>query len=203
VAPQKPALAVERSGSRLIVGDRPGETQVTLEVGCVLPEARATSAAVEDVLVNLLGAKLDDDLRQRTGATYGVHVWLERLRGGTSVLHARSAIGNEMLGPSFKTFYASFAGDEALVDEDSLKIARFDALEAHIVHTETSADLANEIFEYARRGLSTTDLGEHPKRIAKVDLEATRRLLDTCRKTSLFSAVGNEASIRAAWHSPK
>jgi predicted Zn-dependent peptidase len=71
------------------------------------------------------------------------------------------------------------------------------------VHTETSADLANEIFEYARRDLSTADLTEHPKRIAAVDLESTRRLLAACRQTSLFSAVGNESSIRAAWHSPR
>jgi len=105
VAPQKPLVANGRSGSRLIVGDRPSESQVTLEVGSVLPPPSPSSAAVEDVLVNLLGAKLDDDLRQRTGATYCVHVWIERLRGGTNVLHAESAIGNEQLAPSFKTFH--------------------------------------------------------------------------------------------------
>ncbi|HEX6764538.1 MAG TPA: insulinase family protein, partial [Polyangiaceae bacterium] len=201
VPPRNPLVAGERTGLRLLVGDRPTESQVTLEVGCALPPGTAASAPVEDVLVRILGAQLDDELRQRTGATYGVHVWLERLRGGTTVLHAESAVANELFAPALKAFYGWFVENDERVTEGMLRIGRFDAIQGYVVGTETSVDLANELFEYARRNLSTVDLDEHPKRIAAVDLDAIETLLTACRKTSLFSAVGDERRIRAAWRS--
>ena len=199
VSPRKPLVANDRTGPRLVVGHRPTESQVALEVGCVLPPGNAASAPAEDVFVSLLNEALDADLRQRTGATYGVHVWLERLRGGTSVLHVTSAVGNEQLEPALKTLYAWFAGDADLVTDDGVALARFDAVQSIIVDTETSLDFASELFEYARRDLSTTDFGQHPKRIAAVPPDAVERLLAACRSTSLFSAVGDEPRIRAAW----
>jgi predicted Zn-dependent peptidase len=202
VAPRNPLVANGRGGSRLIVGDKPGESQVAIDVGCVLPQSTAETAAVEDVLASLLRERLDADLRQKTGATYGVAVWLERLRGGTSVLHASSAIANEKLSESFRTFHAWFAGSDALLSEDAVKLARFDALHGHLLGTETSVDLASEIFDNARLGFRTVDLALHPKRIANVDLASVERLLVVCRRTSLFSAVGNGVRILAAWPAP-
>jgi hypothetical protein len=38
-----------------------------------------------------------------------------------------------------------------------------------------------------------------PELVAKVTLDATRRLLTACRATALFSAVGDERRIRGAW----
>jgi zinc protease len=202
VPAQKPLSLAERTGPRLMVGDRPGETQVSFEVGCVLPVSSAASAAAEDVFASVLDEALDWDLRQRTGATYGVNFWLERLRGGTSVLHARSAVANEHLDPSLKTLREWFAGDADLVTEDAVKLGRFDALRQHVLDSETSADFAATLFAYARRGLSLRDLAEQPKRISSVTLADVQRLLAACRATSLFSAVGDERRIRGAWARP-
>ena len=199
VAPRNPLVAHGRGGSRLIVGDKPGESQVAIEVGCVLPQATVESAAVEDVFTSLLSEALDADLRQKTGATYRVFVWLERLRGGTVVLHAKSSIANEQLGESFRTFQRWFAGGDTPFADGAVTLERFDALQNYLVQTETSVDLASQIFDYARRGLGPADLAGHPKRIASVELSSVARMLEACRRTSLFSAVGNQARIVATW----
>jgi zinc protease len=198
----KPLAITSRSGPRLVVGNRPSETQVTLEVGCVLPVTSAASAAAEDVLVRLLDDALDSDLRQRTGATYGIRVSLERLRGGTTVLHVGTAVANEQLGRSLKTLREWFAEDVNLLSEDSVKLGRFAALRDYILDNETSADIASNLFDYARRGLSANDLGEQAQRIARVELSAVQDLIAACRATSLFSAVGDESRIRGAWAAP-
>jgi hypothetical protein len=199
VAPRSPLQTDVREGPRLLVGDRPTESQVTLDAGCVLPPGTRDTAAVEDVLVSLLGAKLKGDLRERAGATYGVQVRAERLRGGTEVIHARTAVANELLGPSLKTFRSWFLEDGEVPTEDAVKLARFSALKRYVVGTEPSVDLAALLFDYARRDLAPRDFEQHPRRIAEVDLPAVLRLLAACRRTSLFSAVGDERRIRAAW----
>ncbi|HVR18332.1 MAG TPA: hypothetical protein VMS65_01505, partial [Polyangiaceae bacterium] len=199
VAARKPLVVSGRSGPRLVVGNRPNESQVTLEVGCVLPVSDASSVPAEDVFESLLDEALDAELRQRTGATYGVHASLERLRGGTTVLHVTSAVGYEQLEPSLKTLYAWFGEDTPRVTEDAVALARFDAVQSTFHDTETSLDLASQLFEYARRGLTPSDLEQRPKRIAAVQPDAVERLLAACRRTSLFSAVGDERRIRGAW----
>jgi zinc protease len=199
VAAASPLRAEQRPGQRLIVGHRPTESQVTLEVGCVLPPGTPASAPVEEVLAHALDETLDESLRQRAGATYGVSVWIERLRGGTRMLHARSAVANEQLGPSLQVFYSWFAGDADLLTEDLVKLARFDAVRSHVARTETSVGLASTLFDHVRCDLPPTELTIRPELVAKVTLDASRRLLTACRATALFSAVGDERRIRGAW----
>jgi predicted Zn-dependent peptidase len=199
VPARNPLVAGEQRSLRLFVGDKPTESQVSIEVGCILPPSSAGTIAAEEVLQDLVDTALDYELRQRTGATYGANSWLERLRGGTSVLHAQTSVSNEQLGPSLRTLYTWFVDGNNLVTEQDAALARFSALQSYVLGTETSVDLASALFSYARRGLGPSDLEAMPKRIASVDTESVARLLAACQKSSLFSAVGDERRIRAAW----
>jgi len=179
--------------------DRLTESQVTLTVGCVLPPTSLATLGAEDVLVHAIDGRLDETLRQRTGASYGVSVVLDRLRGGTTSLEITCSVGKEHLVPSVETLYRWFVEPGEQLTPADIEFARFGALVSHALSVETSYQLAGLLFDYARLGFSTKDLTQHAQRLRDVDPGRVNGLLGVCRDTSLVLAVGNEHNIRHAW----
>jgi len=199
--PAVDSIRVEsREGLRLLVGDRPSDSQVQLAVGCLLPATSRESEPVEDVFTYVLDAQLDVALRQRTGATYGVQTAIERLRGGTTFLTVESSVASEHLDASLGTLKEWFTGAQQLLTPESVDVARFGVIRDHVLGAETSVALAYRLLDDEILGWSPGDRASYPKRVTAVDAAAVARLLERCRATSYFSAVGDERKIRGAWY---
>jgi zinc protease len=89
----KPASGLEaRKQDRIIVAHRPGATQTTVRVACMLPPSVADDEAAAEVLRYELGAGMFHALRWSGGSVYNTSVNLRNATDGTRSLVLRTDV---------------------------------------------------------------------------------------------------------------
>jgi zinc protease len=92
-----------QTGARAeVVAHRPGATQAVIELGCRMPSMGWMDEVHARAVAVALSARIGS-VRQSRGASYGLHAWVETLRGGTGVLHVGGAVENAGVSSALRT----------------------------------------------------------------------------------------------------
>ncbi|HEV8244763.1 MAG TPA: insulinase family protein, partial [Polyangiaceae bacterium] len=194
-----PAASIDpkqHAGFHVSAIDRSDLAQTELVAGCLLPPSSEASAPKEDVLAGLLDAKLDWQLRQKTGSTYGVWTGVERLRGGLSLLSVTTAIGSEQLSVAVPLLLDALRGKTPLVSEQSVAEGRWMRFRDLALNGGTTPAFADRIFEYYRLGWPMAALESYPDRVKSVTADEVEALLRYCSQHLAFTALGDGSGAR-------
>jgi zinc protease len=197
-AARGPGLAV-LDGAGAIVTHRPGSSQAALELRCLLPPADARLDAAYDVVANLVGARIQDELRHRWGSTYGVHASAQTLRGGSAYLVIRSNVANGRLPIALRelrAFWRTFAKEG--VSPEAVKHARDAIIVSRLLTYDTSPALASGLVERWNQGWDIASIDEAPAQLASVTPADVDAALRACAANLVLAVTGDEAVIRAA-----
>jgi zinc protease len=193
------ALAALDGGAGAIVTHRPGASQAALDLRCLLPAADARGDVVYDMLADVVGGWLGDDLRQRYGSTYGVHAGARTLRGGTSFLRVRANIDNGRLPVALRElrrFWRSFVAEG--VPADMVGRARDSVMAGRLVDYETSPSVTRELVRSWNQGWPLDTIDQVPAQIASVTPADLDGALRACASHLVLGLTGDERVIRAA-----
>ncbi|HVR02729.1 MAG TPA: insulinase family protein [Polyangia bacterium] len=187
------------SANGFIVTHRPGASQAALSLGCLLPPVDARGEAADEVLARLVGDALENELRQRSGSTYGVHAWTSMLRGGTAMLQLEANIDNARLPLALASLRAFW--QQAMRDGVSAEVVRAarDTMSAnHMLRYDASSALARELVDLWNQGWPLSTLDEQPAYYASVGETQVNETLRVCGGNLLVALTGDEAVIRNA-----
>jgi predicted Zn-dependent peptidase len=197
-APRGAGLGV-LEGRGAIVTHRPGATQTELELRCLMPPADARRDAAYDVVASLVGGALEDRLRERTGSTYGTHVYTSTLRGGTAMFTLKSNVDNGRLPLALATLRGFWKGavEDGMSAED-VRGARDRVAVGRLLRYESSATLASELVDLWNQGWPLETIDEAPANFARVEKPDVDAALRACAGNLVFGLTGDQGVIRAA-----
>jgi zinc protease len=187
-------------GPGAIVTHRPGASQAELELRCLLPPADARRDALYDVVSDFVGAWIANDLRQRYGSTYGVHVTSYTLRGGSAYLVIRSNIDNGRLAlalRALRSFWTSSVKGGAPADD--VRRSRDTVTIHRLLRYDTSPALADGLVERWNQGWELETIDDAPADIASVQPAEVDAALRTCAANMVIGVTGDEGVIRTAF----
>jgi zinc protease len=200
--PAPPALSeVAPGGSRLIVAHAPSASQTKVDVGCLLPPARANDWAVYDVFEQMLSSRLFDTLRTEIGASYSVSGSVEFLRGGTTLLHISADVDPLRMQAAFREVraFVDNKADTSRFDDQSLEQARFFVGAHYNLGLDTSLKAAQRVLLAWRLDWPLDAVTRYPQRLLDVHRVQVQRIAEHCRANVVVSVVGDEPNVRAAW----
>jgi zinc protease len=206
VPPPTPALAPPTGapssafdGGNALVTHRPGGTQAEIDLGCLLPATDPRVAATYDVAAQLLESYLHEELRERTGSTYGAHVWITTLRGGTADLRVSADVDNGRLPLALATLRGFWqhvtSGD---IDARMIGLARDTLTSGRLLGYESSGALAHALVESWNLGWPLTSIDAQPPRLAAVGKADVDAAFSACARNLVVAITGDQTVIRAA-----
>ena len=198
--PTKIGIAALDAASGAIITHRPGATQAELHLGCLLTPAGAREAEADALMADVVQSSLESDLRQQTGATYGVHTWISTLRGGTTIFNLEANIDNGRLRSALWTlrqFWKRFTTEGA--SADFLRNARDTRTTNLLLSYDTSRALARRLVELWNQGWPLASLDEAAADVAATTDAQVNAVLRTCGDNLVVTVTGDERTIRAAF----
>jgi zinc protease len=201
VAPRAagPGAGVLDAAGGVIVTHRPGATQAALQLRCLLPPADVHGDAVHEVLADVVFARLEDDLRDETGATYGVHVSTSTLRGGTAYLTLDAEIANARLTPALGTLRRFWRyAPELGITAENVSRARDSLVSSRMLQYDTSRALAGELVAVWNQGWPLSSIDDAPANFGRVNATEVNAALRACAGNLVAGIIGDERVIRAA-----
>jgi zinc protease len=188
--------ALSPSGLRIV--NRSDATQVELRIGCLLAPDGPRAHAVYDVAGEIVETALEDKLRAQAGSTYGVHVAVTGLRGGTAELELDTAIDNAQIGPALEAlrgFWTDAAG--AGVSADYVAAARGALATSRLLRYEHSTALANVLLSEWTLGWPLQSLDAYAADLAAVKVEEVNAALTACARSMVGAMKGDARVVRA------
>ncbi|MFL5347790.1 MAG: M16 family metallopeptidase [Hyalangium sp.] len=172
--PPEPPLPARRT---VVVVDRPGASQAELLVGLRWPELSVQEDATASALTWLLEHRLDQQLRERLGLTYGVRVSHEP-RPRASVLRIRAAVERSATAGAVEQILAELGTLEAdLLPPEVVKRARWQVARGYDLRFQTAALVVERLLELERLGRPADFWEQYPAAIAAVTPEAVQSLV--------------------------
>ncbi len=166
---------VEKAAARVVLVDRPGAPQTVIQLWRPVPYPDDAQRAVRGAVNTLFGgsftSRLNQNLREKNGFTYGARsvVATERrqglLRAGASV---QTAVTGAALG-EFRAEFTRLAKGDVSADElgKALRTARHDMMEA----VQTTGSLADVLADLVASGRPVDSLRRHAAALDGVTLE--------------------------------
>lgn len=199
--PQRPAAQpTGRVETRILTTPRPGGTQGELRFGCQLPEVTTGPMAVRhDLSAEVARNRLWQILRERLGATYGVHAQAARLSGGTAYLDLHANVENGKLAAALGELHQlleQLAGAPAA--GDALLWAKYREASSVALDQMTNGAVASSIFRRSRLALQP-ELAAVRQEIASVSAQDIQADYQYCLGAHpTLSIVGEESVVKAA-----
>jgi zinc protease len=197
-------LRALEDGTGAIVTHRPGSSQAELELRCLLPPADLHRDAAYDVLADLVGSSIQDDLRHRWGSTYGVRATAFTLRGGSAYLVVKSNVDNGRLPLAVRElrgFWRYFVKEG--VPAEAVRRSRDAMTIERLRRFDTSPALASGLVELWNQGWDLGAIDEAPAELARVEAAEIGAALRACASNLVVGVIGDEGVIRAALAAPE
>ena len=195
-APAAPSIA----RATFLVVHRPGATQVLLRMGCLLPPGDARTDAHRDVAARIVESRLQNMLRRRMGATYGVNVGAVSRRGAGSVLQVSAAFDNGSFPAAWSELQAVWDASawSTLATPESVARA-VGALASQQLHAnERSASLASAVLDAWNAGRPLDSPDQYIGHLASITPDEVNATLAQCAAGTEVALLGDEPTIRAA-----
>ncbi|WP_304608685.1 M16 family metallopeptidase [Hyalangium versicolor] len=192
--PPTPAPPRQRA---VVLVDRPGASQAELQVGLRWPELSEREDATANTLEWLLEHRLDQQLRERLGITYGVRVTHEA-RSRASALRIRVAVERSAAAGAVEQLLAELGTLEAEpLPREVVERARWQVARGYDLRFQTSALVAERLLELERLGRPPDYWEKYPEALAAVTPETVQALV---KRLSLGAEVvvilGDAAALR-------
>ena len=180
-APAEPAVVpVAHAGITVAIVDRPHAAQTELRIGHDAPPRQHPDRIALSVLNSLLGGKFTSrinlNLRERHGYTYGAHSSFASRRG-PGPFQVSTAVANEAAGPAAaEVLYELRRLQEEVVGEEELADAvRY--LEGVFPYTlQTVESVAQRLAQLAAFGLPDDYFERYPERLRAVDAASVQAM---------------------------
>ena len=179
---------------------RPGASQGEVRFGCRLPAAGTGAVAAR----HALAAQVAQDslwavLRERLGASYGVHVQATVLDRATAWLEVRTNVENGKLEAVLAELQRTFEKLAAApADEGALGWARYEEASAVALGQMTNHGLARSILQRTQLGFPP-ELAELRRELGAVNAQDLQDDFKACLASNpTLSIVGEEAVVQAA-----
>jgi zinc protease len=190
----EPPLPRARS---VVVVDRPGASQAELRVGLRWPWLSVQEDATASALEWLLEHRLDRQLRERLGLTYGVVVSHE-VRPRATALLVRTAVERSAAAGALEQLLAELGTVEAEpLPREVVERARWQVARGYDLRFQATAAVADRLWELERLGLPTDYWERYPEAIAAVTPESVQAL---ARRLNLGAEVvvilGDAAALK-------
>jgi zinc protease len=197
------ALAALDGNNGAIVTHRPGASQAEIELRCLLPPADLGRSVAYDVLADVVGGWLTDDLRHRYGSTYGVHTSATTLPGGTSYLRIQANVDNGRLPVALRELrglWRTFVTDG--VPADAVRRGRDSVMVGRLRYYETSQAVLRALVWRWNAGWPLDTIDEFPAEVGRVTPAEIDAAVRACAGNLVLGITGDEGVIRAALASP-
>lgn len=197
--PPPPALPSAKAPAPIfLVTHRPGATQGEIRFGCLLPPAQG-SGAERAVLASLLGERLQDTLRRRLGASYGMHASAHSLRGGAAHLTVRGDVDNGRLPRALIELKRALdALEHGKFAPGEIDAARWRVARSYGTRFLTNASIVSTILGFRNEDRDLTAIDAFPGDLAAVTADALAASFARCNTAPVLSLVGDEPALRAA-----
>ena len=181
---------------QIFLVDRPEVNQADLTVSCLLPAIDAKNQVVVNVLTSLITENLWRAIRERAGASYGVHVATHDFRDSLTVMNLRSTIQGDKLVPALQTILAEYDA-KARGDYDQGKV---NEVRWSLAQQSQIADLGidammHHLVETRELDLPLQSLARFPQRLASVKSPEMAELMKHCAGHEVISVVGSAEAL--------
>ena len=169
-------------------------------MGCLLPPRDARTDAVRDVAARIVQGRLQDMLRRRMGATYGVHVGAVSRRGAGSVLEFSAAFDNSSFPAAWSELQAVWDASawSTLGTPESVARAAGVLASHQLRANERSATLASAVLEAWNAGWPLDSPDQYIGYLASITPDEVNATLAQCAAGTEVALLGDEPTIRAA-----
>ena len=201
VAPPPPPMLPEARAARpaLVVVHRDGATQARIRFGCSLPPAGG-SGARRAVLAALVRARLETRVRAQLGASYGVHVRVQTLRGGAAHLLVESDVDNAHLGQALSELRGALqAGRDGELAREQLPSARWSAARRYGARYLTHDSIVEAILRARIEDRDLASIDALPGDLGAVTAEVVTADFGVCSMAPVLAILGDEPATRAAF----
>ncbi|MCC6748029.1 MAG: insulinase family protein [Deltaproteobacteria bacterium] len=168
-----------RRSPRLVLVRRRGASQSVIRVGHLLPPRAATSEAAVRLIGTILGgcftSRLNENLRERHGFTYGAHAVFDQPRGPGQFYAEAQVATKDTLAALDQLLYELERLRSTDVPPAELRKGRRLVVEKLPARAETVAGLLNAAVELATHGRPADALGRLPEQVARLDARGLRR----------------------------
>ncbi|HSF99856.1 MAG TPA: pitrilysin family protein, partial [Vicinamibacterales bacterium] len=198
----RPALpAAPQHGARTVyLVDKPGAQQSQVQIGWIGVPRRTADFHVLEVLNTVLGgsfaARLNQNLRERNGYTYGARSSFD-MRAEAGPFVASAGVQTDKTVESLREFFNELNGMHQPVPEDELARARNLRALGFPGSFETTAGIAGNLSELITYGLPESTFSEYVPKIQGVTAAAVTAAAKTYLDTGRFAivVVGDLATI--------
>ncbi|WP_228557243.1 pitrilysin family protein [Myxococcus sp. AB025B] len=193
--PAAPGLPSPAAKPRTLVTSRPGATQGHLQLACRLPTATPEAAARYDVMAELVGRRIFDQVRARQGASYGfsASTWLGR--GGASHLLVEGLVDAQRMAEGAKAVQDTLASFAQGVDEAELARATKRLLSRDAVSFVSSESWVQSLLDARVRGFPAESLAQRPAHLQAVTAEQVKQEFDGCLKRLVVGVVADKSRV--------
>lgn len=201
-APPVPPVALGQPApfQGLVMVDRPGAPQSEVQVANLIPGRRDAERVPAEVANALLGgmftSRLNQNLREKNGYTYGARSQLTRLEG-TGWFLARAAVRTDVTANSLTEINKELTRlrDEPVSDEE-LRKGKNAAVQRLVAISERTAGLAQFYAELLRFGLPLDELSRFWREVVAVTPASLRAVVrDRILPGATIVIVGDRAKV--------
>jgi zinc protease len=185
------------SARNVVVVDRPGAGQADLHLGLRWRTLEAGQEATADTLTSLLQERLQRQLREQLGLTYGVQVATD-VQARAATLHVRTAVDARSAAGTLEQVLAELGTleDSPLADE-VVERARWQVARGYDLRFRTVAATAAQLERLYRLGRAQNHWETYPDHLASVtpgSVQALVRQLHLGKETVVLT--GDAATLR-------
>ncbi|MFJ2897781.1 M16 family metallopeptidase [Streptomyces sp. NPDC087218] len=187
--------------TRMVIIDRPGAVQTTIMAGRAGPDRSAPSWPAQSIGIHCLGggltSRLDQELRERRGYTYGVTACAQPMRS-VGILSIGGAVATAATGPAVRDVFGVLRGvSEGLGQEERTAAVR-NLVGVAPLQYQTATSVVKAVVRASAERLPADYLTTIHDRLAAVTApEATEALLAAFPTDRLVVVtVGDAAAIR-------
>jgi zinc protease len=193
------ALADPGGSGQVLVQDRPGAQQATIELVCVLPPTDADDVAARIVFADGVKRSLLLDLREHLAASYGVRGGISVAPGGTTILDLSADVDYGLLAPALRRVHGFLDGSVPLPSGAAFTATRRGTADRMRLEAGTTAHLAAELFETWSLHQPLESIDRRRDQALATEPAAVAAIAAHCRANWVLGLLGDEPRLRAAW----
>lgn len=184
---------------RVLIADRPGALETSIEVGCRLdPRTAAPGSASRDLLEEALRADLFARLRLSGGDAYQVGAATRFWRGGTALFFANATVESTRAPEVLIMILARLRDLSAgHLPAESLEAARWTLARRTWTRDQSAAEMLLTLASTIRDGEHLESLGEYGRDLAALSQEDLAELLSPCIGHEVAAITGPAELLEA------
>jgi zinc protease len=196
VASEVPALSAGPTERKIMLFNRKGSTQSTVDLGCRLASRTPDTLPAFDLIGNIVEGKTWE-LRETWGATYGIATLVNPHADGSADLRMSGAVVTAQTGQAVAALLG-LVNDLGTTGPDikSFSVARWDVARGFNLQFASVDGKAGAVMTAAANGWPTEVWDRYPENLANTSRATVKDIVAPCVGKEIVTIVGDEAALR-------